>query len=105
MNRKGLPVIFIFLVLLLLTCKTQGKAEPSKVNLKGMVKIYGSEPNTWVGIESVPGGKIYTVTPTEKAAELRVLQGYLLEFTVIIQDTDLLGLDGTATLLSWQFAQ
>ena len=69
--------------------------------LSGMVKIYGSEPHTWVGIETVPEGKIYAVDSTEKAKELRALQGRLIDFTVIIQETTRPGLAGTAAVLSW----
>ena len=73
--------------------------------MRGMVKIYGSEPHTWVGIETVPDGKIYAAGPPEKARELSSLQGRLIDFTVVIQDTGQPGLSGTATVLSWRIVR
>ena len=48
--------------------------------IQGTVRIYGSEPHTFVGIAA--DGKAYAVYPPEKEAELRELQGRLMRFTV-----------------------
>ena len=105
MNRKFVTAFFIagfFMLLTASACKTQGKAEQREQNLQGMIKIYGNEPNTWVGIETVPERKIYRVAPSETTAELRTLQGRLLDFTVVLGDTAIPGTAGTATVLSWK---
>lgn len=71
----------------------------------GMVRIYGSEPHTFAGIESEDGG-IYAVYPREKEVEIRSLQGRLIEFTVRFLENpagegSLYLRDGTVTPLSW----
>jgi hypothetical protein len=71
----------------------------------GRVVVFGSEPHTFAGI--VTGdGKQYNVTPPEKEEEIRKLQGYVVNFTVIFLDIPVgppgLALqDGTVKLLSW----
>lgn len=111
MKKRTSAVLFaaLFVALLLpLACTTQNQSEPGgkagsqETVLRGMVKIYGNEPHTEVGIETVPGGKVYAVRPPEKAEELRAMQGRLLEFTVTIRATRMPGLEGTATVLSWR---
>ena len=105
MNHKKIILLIIasFIVLLApITCKSQEKVKEKEKTVQGMVKIYGNEPHTWVGIETIPAGKIYFVSPPEKAVEIRNIQGLLLEFTVIIRDTQMPGVAGTATLLSWR---
>jgi hypothetical protein len=111
MSRKTFAIFVIAACVILClfpACKTQEQGQSSinpksqETILRGMVKIYGNEPHTWVGIETVPEGNIYAVSPPEKAAELRKMQGRLLEFTVTIQSSRLPGLSGTATVLSWR---
>ena len=108
MKHNTLPALLIFSLViilgaLLLSCATQKKEESQEMILQGMVKIYGSEPHTWVGIETVPEGKIYAVSPPEKAKELRSQQGYMMEFTVIPGDNaPPAGLPEMVTLLSWR---
>ena len=92
----------IFLGVLLPSCASQKKEEAQEVIIKGMVKIYGSEPHTRVGIETQGDGKIYMVQPQEKATELRSKQGRLLEFTVTLGGSPTLGIEGTATVISWR---
>ena len=50
-------------------------------SFRGAVNIYGNEPHTYAGIEA-ENGRIYAVYPPEKEAELRQLQGRVVEFTV-----------------------
>jgi len=74
--------------------------------LTGRVQIYGSEPHTFVGIVD-ENGKEYAVYPREKEEELRKLQGYLIEFTVIFQDDpqaygSLFLKGGTVTPVKWE---
>jgi hypothetical protein len=111
MKHKTFAILFAAVcaaLLLLPACTTQEKPESPKqtedsvTTLKGMVTIYGNEPRTWVGIETVPEEKVYAVQPPEKAAELRNMQGRLIEFTVIIKSSEIPGRDGTATVLSWR---
>ena len=105
----------LIMFLVVAACTTQEKAKhqgsaregtgtPQETTLQGMIRIYGNEPHTWVGIRT-PEGKIYAVSPPEKAAELRTVQGRLLEFTVTIQDTFILGVEGAATVLSWRYVR
>ncbi len=73
----------------------------------GRVKIYGSEPHTYVGIESTEDGTIYSVYPPEKEHALRKLQGRVIIFKVRILDKPQgygsLFLSGpTVTPLSWK---
>jgi len=82
------------------------KDKPREGTLQGMIKIYGNEPHTWVGLETVPDGKVYAIVPPEKAAEFRILQGRLLEVRVAFQDAALPPAlppaDGMITPLSWK---
>jgi hypothetical protein len=73
--------------------------------IQGMVRIYGSEPHTLVGIAS--NGKMYAVYPPEKEMELRELQGRLIEFTVRFLDPpqgygSLFLQDGCVEVVSWK---
>jgi len=85
------------------------KDKPREGTLQGMIHVYGSEPHTWVGLKTVPDGKVYAIVPAEKADEYRDLQGRFMEVKVKFQDTALPpGLppgDGIITPLSWQPAQ
>ena len=51
----------------------------------GRVQVYGNSPFTFVGIEDEEGTE-YAVYPKAKETELRELQGYLIEFTVVFHD-------------------
>jgi len=119
MNNTGLKSFKVFLasgfavVLCAITfsCASQKKDEAGKTDaareavLVGMVRIYGNEPHTWVGIDTGIEGKVYSVEPLETARELRSLQGNLMEFKVRIRNTALPGLEGIATMLSWRILQ
>jgi hypothetical protein len=74
--------------------------------LTGRVQIYGSEPHTFVGIVDENGNE-YAVFPPEQEKELRKLQGYLIEFTVIFLDEpqgygSLFLKGGTVTPVKWE---
>jgi len=110
MKRLNSPAFLIAALVvfyggLVLSCASQEKEGSTEKALTGMIKIYGNEPHTWVGIETVPDGNVYAVNPPEKASELRFLQGRLLEFTVTLRDTALHGLAGMATVHSWRIIQ
>lgn len=84
----------------------QNDAPAGSVIITGSVHIYGSEPHTYVGIES-DNGKTYAVYPREKEAEIRPLQGRRIEFTVRFLkepagEGSLYLRDGTVTPLSWR---
>ena len=101
--QASLIAVLVFLLCVPVISGASPKKEESvDIVIQGMVKIYGNEPHTWVGIETVPDGKIFFVEPPEKAKELGSLQGRLIEFTVVIYDTTRPGLEGTATVLSWR---
>ena len=53
--------------------------------LTGRVRIFGSEPHTFVGIVDERGNE-FAVYPPEQEEKLRKLQGRLIEFTVIFLD-------------------
>ena len=116
-KKNHLPLFFaagLVIFLVVAACTTQEKANSQetgteeegsrRTTLRGTIRIYGNEPHTWVGIMSSEG-KIYAVEPPEKAAELRSIQGRLLEFTVIVQSAVVPGIDGEATVLSWRYVQ
>jgi len=77
------------------------KDKPQEGTLQGTIKIYGNEPHTWVGLETVPDKKVYVIVPPEKAEEYRKLQGRLLELRVRFQGTALPPAAGSVTPLSW----
>jgi hypothetical protein len=56
--------------------------ESDTVTLTGRVQIYGSEPHTFPGIVDAEGVE-YAVYAPGKDGEIRDLQGYLIEFTVV----------------------
>lgn len=84
---------------------TQMITDPQGVVIQGMIKLYGNEPHAMVGIETFPDKKIYLVMPPERAAELRRMQSRLMEFDVILGNTAMPGLTGTATILAWRIVQ
>ena len=110
---------FVILATLALACASQKKegeasapsgAAPERIvemDIKGMVKIYGNEPHTWVGIETRPEGKVYSVDPPETARELRGQQGYLIEFRVsYIENQTVPALQApVVSVISWQIAR
>ena len=98
-------LIAVFFMLLPAACKTQEKTNNEETVLQGTVKLYGSEPHTWVGIETIPGGIVYFVAPPETASELRKIRNQLLEFTVTIGGSKMPGADGTATVIAWRIIQ
>ena len=74
--------------------------------LTGRVRIYGSEPHTYVGIEDEKG-TVFAVYPPEQEKELRTLQGHLIEFSVIFLEEpkgygSLFLKGGTVTPVKWE---
>jgi hypothetical protein len=74
--------------------------------LTGRVQIYGSEPRTFVGIVDEQGTE-FAVYPPSQEEELRKLQGYLIEFTVIFLEEpqgngSLYLKGGTVTPVKWE---
>ncbi|MDR0374476.1 MAG: hypothetical protein LBH85_01960 [Treponema sp.] len=82
-----------------------GEGESGRImRVTGEVKIFGNEPHTFAVIVTVDG-KRYGVSPPEKEAALRRLQGRTLECTVRILekgDAALFLKDGTVEPLSWR---
>ena len=79
------------------------------MKILGQIQIYGNEPHTFAGIVDQDGIQ-YAIYPPSVETELRSLQGYLLEFTVILLNEPhgyggqfLKG--GTVTPLKWEIAQ
>jgi hypothetical protein len=75
-------------------------------NIRGRVEIYGNEPRTFVGIVDENGIE-YAVYPPSVGEELRKLQGYLIDFTVVLLDepqgfSSLLLRGGTVTPIKWE---
>ena len=74
--------------------------------IRGKIQIYGSEPHTFVGIVAENGTE-YAVFPPSKEEELRMLQGYLIEFTVVLSDEpqgfgSMFLRGGTVTPIEWK---
>ena len=81
------------------------EAETS-VTIRGRIVIFGSEPHTFVGIVSEDGTEYSVYSPSHEA-ELRRLQGYKIEFTVVLLDEpkgygSLFLKGGTVNPLSWK---
>ena len=88
--------------------RTDNDMENLKI-IVGRVEIFGNVPNTYVGIIEEKG-KRYSVYPPSQEEALRDLQGYDIEFNVILLDTpqgygSLFLRDGTVTPLSWVIIQ
>jgi hypothetical protein len=85
----------------------EGAEAPSDTRIiRGRVRVYGSEPHTYAGIET-DDGKRYAVFPAEKEREILDLQGRLVEFTVVFSEEpqgygSLFLRDGSVTPLSWR---
>jgi hypothetical protein len=105
---------FIFLALTFMSvfsCRTaaagqRGTNEENTAKITGSVRIFGSEPHTFVGIVDENGTE-YAVYPASQEAELRKLQGHLIVFTVVFLDEPkgeggLYLKGGTVTPLSWE---
>jgi predicted membrane metal-binding protein len=84
----------------------QSKTEvENTTTITGRIQIYGNEPHTFVGIVDQQG-VAYSIHPPHQEAELRKLQGQLIEFTVLVLDEpqDYAGmvLGKTLTLIDWK---
>jgi hypothetical protein len=87
------------------TVNAAGNSERREI--LGRVKIYGSEPHTYVGIESTEDGTVYSVYPPEKELALRNLQGRVIRFKVKVLDKpqgygSLMLTGPTVTPVSWK---
>ena len=67
------------------TSITEGQGTKNMIKITGRISIYGSEPHTFVGIVDEMGTE-FAVYPPEQEEKLRLLQGRLIEFTVIMLD-------------------
>ena len=86
-----------------------GNSMGNTVKITGKIQIYGNEPHTFVGIVAENGTE-YAVFPPSKEKELRTLQGYLIEFTVVLLDEpqgygSLFLKGGTVTPIEWKTVQ
>ena len=75
----------------------------------GRIQIYGNEPHTFVGIVGGDGTEYAVYSPSHEG-ELRRLQGYLIEFTVVFLEEpqgygSLFLKGGTVTPVSWEIIQ
>jgi hypothetical protein len=117
-RRAGLLTVFLFgFFFTVFNVFALGKKENNAANnhagagvknmttLTGRVQVYGNEPHTFVGIVD-EYDVAYSIYPPNKEAELRKLQGYLIEFNVIILDEpqDYAGmvLGRSLTLIGWK---
>jgi len=104
-------LIFVLVSIAAVSC-VSSQAHPNEGNtakITGMVHIYGNEPFTFVGIVDRDSTE-YAVYPASLEAELRRLQGHLIEFTVVFLDEpqgygSLFLKGGTVTPLSWEIIQ
>ena len=103
-------IIFAFAIISVFSCVTATSRENTDVEntrkITGIVQVYGNEPHTYVGIIDMNGIE-YSVYPRSKEEELRQLQGYLIEFTVVLLDEpqgygSLFLRGGTVTPIKWE---
>jgi len=83
-----------------------GGSMENTIKIRGQIQIYGNEPHTFVGIAAEDGTE-YAVFPPAKEDELRMLQGHLIEFTVVLLDEpqgfgSLFLKGGTVTPIKWE---
>lgn len=110
-------IVFIFSILFLLSCAGIKKEDNSMKNtsveehtkITGKIQIYGNEPHTFVGIVDRDGNE-YAVYLSSGEDELRRLQGYLIEFTVVFRndqrvDGSLYLNGGTVEPIAWVLSQ
>jgi hypothetical protein len=99
--KRHLPCAALFLVAAVL-CVSFASSNQKFI---GSVRIYGSEPHTYVGIVNEKDDKMYRLSNNTKDSELRALQGKRIEFTVKAL-SDGKGsyppADGVITLLSYK---
>jgi len=91
------------------TANQTGNSMENTIKILGKIQIYGNEPHTFVGIVAEDGTE-YAVFPPAKEEELRTLQGYLIEFTVVLLDEpqgfgSLFLKGGTVTPIEWKTVQ
>ena len=84
--------IFVFVLFIAVNASAFGRRQAAApqadtVIITGRIVVYGSEPRTFIGIANTEGGEYFVYSP-EHEAELRSLQGHLIEFTVEIIDTE-----------------
>jgi len=86
-----------------------GNSVENTIKITGKIQIYGNEPHTFVGIVAENGTE-YAVYPPSKEEELRMFQGHLIEFTVILLDEpqgfgSIFLEGGTVTPVEWRIVQ
>jgi len=79
------------------------------VKILGQIEIFGNSPHIFAGIVD-ENGVAYAIYPPSREEELRMLQGHLIEFTVIILDEPrgaggLFLRGGTVTPLGWEIVE
>ena len=62
--------------------RNQEEFPANAITFTGRVVIYGSHPITYVGITD-ENGLSYGIIPRERGEELRILQGRVVEFTIV----------------------
>ena len=111
---KFIYVLMALLILSSFSCGTLNNSGNTKVEntmtentitITGAVVIFGNEPRTQVGI--VDRDNIaFAVFPSSTANELRLLQGHLIEFKVIVLDEPQIpGFRRTVTPVEWKILQ
>ena len=86
-----------------------GLSTENSIIIRGSVRIYGNEPFTYIGIID-QNGLGYSVSPQSQVPVLTELQGYLIDFTVVLLDEpqgygSLFLQGGTVTVLSWKIIE
>ena len=81
----------------------------STMKIVGRIQIFGNVPHTYVGIVDEDGTQ-YSVYPPLQDDHLRMLQGRLVEFSVVLLDEgqgygSLFLRGGTVTALSWEIIE
>jgi hypothetical protein len=101
MKTFGRGAVF-FACVLALAPHLAGMSPPAQ-KFVGSVRIFGSEPHTYVGIRDEKDGKVYIPDTLENEAALRELQGLRIEFTVKFSERNTFPpADGAVTVISYR---
>ena len=104
MKFIAFTICFVLSSFSVFSCSNNSSVENTAM-ITGRVQVYGNVPHVFVGIVDEAGVE-YAVYPRSNDEELILLQGHLIEFTVIFLDKPqavggMIFRGGTVTPVSW----